>query len=760
MPERLWKAASYLLGVLSIGILFGLTAFLTSIEIKDLDLWLHLAMGRFILHNGYVPAVDVLSCSIAGKPWVNHEWLFQILAYFIFHNWGGDGLIMMQTVVVVLSFLILFFICYSKDKQFVTVFLLLLVLLVYQARFTIRPDIFSLLFFAFYIYILSLHLDKRWSIYALLATQILWSNFHGFFFMGPLIILLGIVNEFVKRRIKLPFEWNDAPRLSDEEYTRLKQIFPVVILACLINPLTFEGALYPIKVMLQLPGKSKVFFENIQELQRPISPGKLFSTEEFPHYKLLIYLSLMSFILNVRRLDIGVFIFWLIFLFFSLAARRNIVFFSFVAYLVCMTNTAFVRFKDISPIQFLNEKFKSINGVLMKLLLCLWMINYGAGLSDQGYYDFDKYERKSEFWGISQRNFPTKAADFLVKNKIRGNFYNDFNSGAYLLGRCFPNIKVFMDGRTEVYGADFFKRYQKIWKTTDPKLVDEAIDRYKLTGAFLNSIQSPIPKDTLNYFFKKKEWVVVYFDYDAVIFLKNIPKNKKIIDRFRIDLSKWQVKPADLKRLAAVRVTPFQQINRAFTLEALGFEDAALNEAQDALKVSPAVAEPYKIMGKVYGKRGDHEKAFENFRLATMIDPNNTEVRTDFALAYEKTGDLKGAIKQYQKIIVSNPQSPKGYFQLARAFALDKQYENSIKTLNQAHRLDKTDVMDLLKIGDMIYDQQDFNVAREVYLMALTTNKDLSNLHNKLGLCYQVLGEKKVAQKEFEKGLTVNPQHK
>ena len=750
MPERLWKAASYLLGVLSIGILFGLAAFLTSIEIKDLDLWLHLAMGRFILHHGYVPAVDVLSCSIAGKSWVNHEWLFQILAYFIFHNLGGDGLIMMQTIVVVLSLLILFFICYSKEKQFVTVFLLLLVLLVYQARFTIRPDIFSLLFFAFYIYVLSLHLDKRWSIYALLITQILWSNFHGFFFMGPLIILLGVVSECVKRHIKMPFEWNNVSRLTDEEYIRLKQILLVVVLACLINPLTFAGALYPIKVMWQLPGKSKVFFENIQELQRPISQG-VFSLEEFPHYKLLIYLSLMSFVLNLRRMDIGVFVFWLIFLLFSLAARRNIVFFAFVAYLVCMTNIAFVRFKDISPIQFLNEKFKSINGVLLKLVLCLWMLNYGEGLTDQGYYDFDKYERKSEFWGISQRNFPTKAADFLVKNKIRGNFYNDFNSGAYLLGRCFPNIKVFIDGRTEEYGADFFKRYQKIWKTTDPKLVDDTIARYKLTGAFLNSIQSPIPKDTLNYFFKKKEWVVVYFDYDAVIFLQNIPKYKKIIDRFRIDLSKWELKPADLRRMGAMRVTPFHQINRAYTLEALGFDDAALHEAEDALKVSPGVAEPYKIMGKIYGKREDHEKAFEHFRLATMIDSGNTEVRTDLGLAYEKLGDFKGAIKQYQKIINSDPRGPKGYFQLARAYAREKKYEDVIKSLNQAHRLDSTDVMDLLKIGDVVYDQQDFNVAKEVYLMALTTKKDLANIHNKLGLCYQALGEKKLAQEEFGK---------
>jgi len=51
---------------------------------------------------------------------------------------------------------------YNRDRQWLTVLTLLLVLLVYQSRFTIRPDIFSLLFFVLNIYILSLHINKRW----------------------------------------------------------------------------------------------------------------------------------------------------------------------------------------------------------------------------------------------------------------------------------------------------------------------------------------------------------------------------------------------------------------------------------------------------------------------------------------------------------------------------------------------------------------------------------------------------------------------
>ena len=82
-----------------------------------------------------------------------------------------------------------------------------------------------------------------------------------------------------------------------------------------------------------------------------------------------------------------------------------------------------------------------------------------------------------EFGGITQRNYPNKAADFLVENKVKGNFFNDFNSGAYLIGRCFPDIKVFMDGRTEVYGPRFFQYYDKAWKQGDVKILEEILDK-------------------------------------------------------------------------------------------------------------------------------------------------------------------------------------------------------------------------------------------------------------------------------------------
>ena len=80
MRHTWWKSASHIIGLMSVAVLFGLVVFAANVEIKDLDLWLHLKTGEFIVQHKYVPDTDVLSCTIFGKPWVNHEWLFQVVS--------------------------------------------------------------------------------------------------------------------------------------------------------------------------------------------------------------------------------------------------------------------------------------------------------------------------------------------------------------------------------------------------------------------------------------------------------------------------------------------------------------------------------------------------------------------------------------------------------------------------------------------------------------------------------------------------------
>src|SRR3989338_8888051 len=654
MSDRFWQRLSYLSGIAALGVFFGLAVFLAGIEVKDLDLWLHLKTGQIIAETGSVPSVDIFSSTIAGKPWINHEWLFQVLVHYVHQFFGFDGLITMQVWVVTLTLALLLFLGYSRERQWLVVFTLLLVLLVYKTRFTIRPDIFSLLFFVLYVHLCSAHIHKRWFLPALVLIQVVWTNMHGFFFFGPLLVGIGIFAEFLKRRVLLPFEWNTVARLTDEEYRRLRWAGLAVLLACCVNPLGIKGALYPLVVLGQLGNGAGVFFKHITELQKPIAWNTLLTLQYFP-YKMLILLSALSFVFNRRRVDVSVFLLWIAFLLFSLTAIRNMVFFAAAAYLVFAANAAQVVWDYVTPLRFTHPRFKSMTGIILKITLLMWMLNLGLAVATNGDFDFDTYERKSEFGGLSKRSYQYKAVDFLVANGVKGDFFNDFNSGAYLIGRAYPNVKVFIDGRTELYGSDFFERYQKVWKQGDLKMFREMDVKRNITGAFLNNNNQDIPRKVLKMFARMPGWRVVYFDDDAVIFLKETPVHKPLITKFAVDLNKWDPEPMDLSKLGPKRIDPFPFVSRAYLLESLGMDGPALKEVACALQVSPDHPGAYRLWGKIDARRRDYRKAFEHFRMAVMLFPGDRQSRMGLANAYEHLGDRQGALRQYERLLADKP---------------------------------------------------------------------------------------------------------
>ncbi len=761
LSDNFWRRLNLIAGFFVILSTVGFLVFMAHIEIKDLDLWLHIGMGRHIVANNFhVPSVDILSCTVAGTPWVNHEWLFQVIVYAIYNNWGVDGLITMQVWLVAVTFLLLVFLGYSRKNLFLVVLSLLLVSLVYQTRLTFRPDLYSLFFYAVYVVVLAIFIHRKWSIWALFILQVLWANMHGFFFFGPFIVGMGLLGEWLKRSVKLPWEWNKVGRLTDKEYYHLKLIFGMVILACFLTPTGIHGAVYPLKVLFQISGDSKIFFTKIVELQRPITQSTLFSTGEWSEYKVLILVSLLSFVFNRRKLDIGVFIFWLFFLVFSLMAVRNLTFFAFAAYFAFVINIATIRFKDIVPLRFTSRKFLYITSIVAHVLLVFWVMRLYANVANNGYFDFQKYERKSEFGGISQHQFPIEAADFLVKNKVRGNFYNDFNSGAYLVGRCFPNIKVFIDGRTEVYGPAFFKKYLQVDSDDNVDVFKAMLKRFQITGVFLNSVHNALRDNVLNYLYKSPDWALVYFDHDGVVFLKNIPINRDVIIHNRIDLKTWKAKGMDLYRLGSKDVSPYPYFNRAFTLVSLELYDAALSEARAALAINPAYSGAYKILGKVSAKKKDFAAAYENFRIASIMGSNDKNARLNMALALVDLKRYDQAAVAYEKIMEIWPDLAVARFQFAKVNIFLGKYSLALDGIKTGYRLDSAASASVLELGDMLRDAKVYDLARQTYQLVLDKEPKSQDPYLRICQVYEKTNQREKCVLLLKKGLGKNPESK
>jgi hypothetical protein len=119
---------------------------------------------------------------------------------------------------------------------------------------------------------------------------------------------------------------------------------------------------------------------------------------------------------------------------------------------------------------------------------------------------------------------PTAAVDFLRSNPLQGNMFNNDGIGDYVIYWLYPNYKVFMDGRSDMYGESILKEYSKViaieagWK--------DVLDKYDVNYIFYYT-DSVLVRHLLT----DEGWRRIYADNVASIFLRNTPGNAESIVR-------------------------------------------------------------------------------------------------------------------------------------------------------------------------------------------------------------------------------------
>jgi tetratricopeptide (TPR) repeat protein len=149
-------------------------------------------------------------------------------------------------------------------------------------------------------------------------------------------------------------------------------------------------------------------------------------------------------------------------------------------------------------------------------------------------------------------------------------------------------------------------------------------------------------------------------------------------------------------------VDPIPLTSRSYLLKSLGFNDLALKQSKEALKIMPDNSLAFEYLGEIYKIKGDYRRSFENLRLAVMLDSQDKNLRLALAEAYEHLKDYSGAKLQYERILELNPKSSKAYFGLAKIAALTDQTLKANEYLAKAQKLDPKDKVAVDKIRDII----------------------------------------------------------
>jgi hypothetical protein len=170
---KLWFCAAVLM----------LAVFQFSENTVDLDLWGHLVFGQQMLHSGAIPKTDIYSWTAYGQPWINHEWIAEIILALFYTAWGGSGILLLKIVVGLAAFAVCLRLgaqSLSWPARFLAWAFAALAVVEISYGFAARPQIFTALFLSLELLVLQqVHSGRKFWALVLPVLFLVWINTHG-----------------------------------------------------------------------------------------------------------------------------------------------------------------------------------------------------------------------------------------------------------------------------------------------------------------------------------------------------------------------------------------------------------------------------------------------------------------------------------------------------------------------------------------------------------------------------------------------------
>ncbi len=237
-----------LLKIISLTVFFVLagTIFTHSLGSINQDIGRHLKIGEIIWDTHHIPKINLFSYTEPNAPFINHHWLSEVVFYLLSIWIGLKGLIIFKAGILLTALFLLWRAVAQRVEPLSFVIASLGGLLIILDRTDVRPEIFSYLFLAYFLFAIfkSKYSQENTWLYSLPLIQIFWTNMHIYFALGPVLLLLYLIDRFFEN-----IRNSKSEAVDRKQYVNLKIILGLTLLATLINPYGIYGAIAPFTIL-------------------------------------------------------------------------------------------------------------------------------------------------------------------------------------------------------------------------------------------------------------------------------------------------------------------------------------------------------------------------------------------------------------------------------------------------------------------------------------------------------------------------------
>ncbi|MCJ7717318.1 MAG: hypothetical protein MUO54_12480, partial [Anaerolineales bacterium] len=160
----------------------------------DTDMWWHLRAGEESWKSQTVYLVDTLSYTRSGETWISHSWLTQVIMIGLYKLGEYRALSLWVGLTATLSMFLVYL--QMEGHALLKTSIVLFASFVSSVIWSPRPHIFSFLLLALTGYIVFRYKNSgKKQLYWLAPIFIVWSNLHGVYILGTILIFSIIIGE-------------------------------------------------------------------------------------------------------------------------------------------------------------------------------------------------------------------------------------------------------------------------------------------------------------------------------------------------------------------------------------------------------------------------------------------------------------------------------------------------------------------------------------------------------------------------------------
>jgi tetratricopeptide (TPR) repeat protein len=634
--------------------------------VSNHDTGWQLATGKYIFEHHQIPSTDVLSYTVRGQRWI-YPPFSQLFLYALYCLGGFAALSWLNAAACAGTVGIAFL----AEQSIAAALLAIIAIPRIAFRTDAHADMFTTVLFAALLVVLWRHFRGKYApLWLVPLILLVWVNTHLGFIAG-LALLLGYV------ALELS-EFLFAGRRGAAR-ARLRRAAPWLLAAVpvtLLNRWGWEiyGAVYRQESQMAIHQNLIAEWRSV-----PLSPALLAQGLNWENlnstYLWLLIAAVVASIVALKRREVGPAAFLLGSAYLSVRHVRFQALFAIVVIVVAApfltgwfrqeTTTEASR---ATPREAARRPLATALTALLVglgvLLMGIWSYNL---VSDRAYL----LEGEDTLFGAGlSKSYPENAVQFVLRERLPGNIFNDYDLGGYLVFRLGPQYPDYVDGRAIPFVDVMFEQREVMGQPPDSEAWRKEADRHGI-NTLIFSLAPSRTTVPLQQFCKSQAWKLVYLDDVAAVFVRNRPENAQVLDRLQIDCAEVSFEPpatliADTSSRGRAKLFHFYadagsilyRLSR--NLEA----EAALDRALEIFPDEPNVLHMRGRLYEVNGKFGDAERAYQ---MAARLGPTDGNWAS-LGMLYFKEQRYLDATRAMQRAADSSPRPSDYYYHLGRMY--------------------------------------------------------------------------------------------